>query len=700
MRNGNGVLLQRPSLPARNPVAGAVPGIGWGFALGLAVVAGLCLVAPVDLRISGPAYDLLLQWRGAVPLADPPAAVVYMDGESWLQLSRGGRVAHWELSWHRALVERLSQLHARAVVLELASDPGRGFLPGDGRPEAPRGSLFLALPGTTRTRPPDDPPSSAGLSSLPVGLGESALVEGGVARLHGMPREGGEPVVALVARSMLPRPPAPAPRPRWINHYGSMEGIPAVDYTRVLSNSLPASFSVSNKVVFVGPGERILDPGAPSPGAVSTPFTRGLPSPLLNATVFTNLQRRDWLRRPPWGVEVGLFLVTSIFATFGVSRFPILPGLILSMLGGGILLLVDHVMLSSTGVWFSWTIPLCVQFPGAMLGRGVALNLERMRHRRALSKRIHQGGHLGGTDDETQSPTLHFEPEAPLHAHWGRLEIPGYTVLGPIGKGAYGQVWLARHSTGALHAVKVVSCRGLQDTDRFEREFRGIERYLPISSGHPGLVPILLVGRDPDSNSFYYAMELGDDETTRGEIDPAHYSPRSVAKDLAKRHFLTLDECLDLGLHLTEALQYLHGHHLVHRDIKPSNIIFVRGIPKLTDLGLVARSREDHEPGGAPVSTLQYIGTPGYIAPEGAGTPEADLFGLGVVLYEAATGRNRMDFPAMPSRPIPSADLPRFLALMDVILKACDPDPACRYHSAAELHAALSTVPTAPAATP
>src|SRR5207244_7380868 len=89
---------------------------------------------------------------------------------------------------------------------------------------------------------------------------------------------------------------------------------------------------------------------------------------------------------------------------------------------------------------------------------------------------------------------------------------------------------------------------------------------------------------------------------------------------------------------LTEALEALHTHGLTHRDIKPSNIIFTEGVPKLADIGLVAASGQQ-----------SFVGTEGYVPPEGPGTPQADLYSLGKLLYETCTGKDRLDFPEIDS---------------------------------------------------
>ena len=100
-----------------------------------------------------------------------------------------------------------------------------------------------------------------------------------------------------------------------------------------------------------------------------------------------------------------------------------------------------------------------------------------------------------------------------------------------------------------------------------------------------------------------------------------------------------MEECVQLGLTLTAALSQLHQQGLVHRDIKPSNIIFVNGTPKLADIGLMARVSDPRS----------FVGTAGFIPPEGPGTSQADLYSLGKVLYEISTGKDRQDFPELPA---------------------------------------------------
>jgi serine/threonine protein kinase len=103
----------------------------------------------------------------------------------------------------------------------------------------------------------------------------------------------------------------------------------------------------------------------------------------------------------------------------------------------------------------------------------------------------------------------------------------------------------------------------------------------------------------------------------------------------------------------------------------------VGGVPKLADIGLVADVSE----------ARSFVGTEGFIPPEGPGTPQADIYSLGKVLYEIGTGKDRRDFPALPDE---LAEDDAMLELNAVILKACKTDARERYQSADELSAELA----------
>src|SRR5438552_1414694 len=251
--------------------------------------------------------------------------------------------------------------------------------------------------------------------------------------------------------------------------------------------------------------------------------------------------------------------------------------------------------------------------------------------------------------------------------------IPDHELLRVIGRGAYGEIWLARTVTGALRAVNIVYRSTFESERAFLREFEGMSAFEPISRGHAGFIDILHVGRT--NEYLYYSMELADDHVAGREIDVAHYEPRTLKSDLGRHKRLSADESIHLGVSLTEALNALHTHGLANRDIKPSNIIFTEGVPKLADIGLVAASGQQ-----------SFVGTEGYVPPEGPGTPQADLYSLGKLLYETCTGKDRLDFPEIDSQLSQRPYRQHLLQLNNVLVKACANDPKKRYASAAEMH--------------
>jgi serine/threonine protein kinase len=264
--------------------------------------------------------------------------------------------------------------------------------------------------------------------------------------------------------------------------------------------------------------------------------------------------------------------------------------------------------------------------------------------------------------------------------------VPDHELLRLIGHGSYGEVWLARSVLGALRAVKVVHRSRFRDAKPYEREFSGILHVEPLSRSNEGLVDILHVGRHEPEGYFYYVMELADD--VQAEVQSAsdaslrisRYQPRTLSRDLKRRGPLPFEECVQLGFSLASALSHLHKNGLVHRDVKPSNILYVGGVPKLGDIGLVGETGE----------TVSYVGTEGYIPPEGPGGPLADVFSLGKVLYEASTGRDRLDFPQLPESLGDAVSQAQLAELNEVVLRACAPDPRHRYAGAGELHADLA----------
>src|SRR5437667_9456744 len=196
-----------------------------------------------------------------------------------------------------------------------------------------------------------------------------------------------------------------------------------------------------------------------------------------------------------------------------------------------------------------------------------------------------------------------------MHA---RPQIAEHELSRPIGRGSYGEVWLARSVMGTYRAVKIIYRRTFKESHPFEREYTEIRKLEPVSRSHEGLMDILQIGRNDQDGYFYYVMELADDSNAeggtrnaesaltgpadtlshpmgegRGEGIGSLYAPKTIRSEITRRGRLPFEECLQLSLSPTAGLGHLHKAGLVHRDIKPSNIIFVNGAPKLADIGLV-----------------------------------------------------------------------------------------------------------------
>jgi WD40 repeat protein len=281
-----------------------------------------------------------------------------------------------------------------------------------------------------------------------------------------------------------------------------------------------------------------------------------------------------------------------------------------------------------------------------------------------------------------------------------RPDIPDHTLLRLIGRGAYGEVWLARNIMGTVRAVKII-WRSQFESDRpYEREFAGIRRYEPISRSSGGLVHVLHVGRNDAVGYFFYVMELADSEkpppgpspitgdhagvavSSLDTMQPELYRPRTLRSDLKRLGRLQHAACVRLALDVASGLAQLHRQGLVHRDVKPGNIIYVDGRAKLADIGLVSAGGE----------SLTFVGTEGYIPPEGPGTSSADIYALGIALYEASTGLPLDRFPDAPPEWFNDAAGDPALELHEVILKACEGRREDRYSSVEAMQADLAVL--------
>jgi CHASE2 domain-containing sensor protein len=602
-----------------------------------------------------------------------------MDDQSFHELKQDVSIG-WDRNLHAELLDRLTRDGVKAVVFDVVFDLAGDVTTRSNFVRAIRqnGRVVLAASVSQYARGQvTSPMLPAGeIMEAAAGWGVAAIHsdgDGGIARQYFQgSRLPSLPAAAVsILRKEQPTGTVKAREETWLNYYGKALTLPSVSYAQ--ASSQPPGF-FKDKVVFIGALPTTLK-AFEQTDLVPTPYSRwfvhqnSFPGVEIGATEFLNLWRHESLRKMPETLQAGLILLAGLVigATLGIVR-P-LPAAVLAALGALACLLVA-LKVAEHHVWFAWTVIVLVQIPVALVW-----SVRGHVHQLTFEKTVAQE-----TLAETTKLATALKNSATAES--GGLKIPDHTLIKCVGQGAYGEVWLARNAIGAYHAVKIVKRAAFSSDAPYEREFRGIQKFMPISRSHQGFVHILHVGRHDEGGYFFYIMEACDDASSGQKIDPASYSPKTLATELKWRGKLPPEDCLRLGLTLAEALEHLHHQQLIHRDIKPANIIYVNGGPKLADIGLVTEVSSE----GVQVSAL---GTEGYVPPEGPGTAAADVYGLGKVLYEACMGRDRLLFPEVPTAVLEASDQALLKQLNRIICRACATDLNERYPSAAALQADL-----------
>ncbi len=285
----------------------------------------------------------------------------------------------------------------------------------------------------------------------------------------------------------------------------------------------------------------------------------------------------------------------------------------------------------------------------------------------------------------TAEAITHAPEAAPPPVDVAPTRLPGYRILGELGRGGMGVVYKAHQTKlNRLVALKMVLAGGhasAADLVRFLAEGEAVAQLQ-----HPNIVQIHEVGKH--ESLPFFSLEYVDGGTLAQRLRQGPLTPRDAAGLLES---------------LARAMHYAHERGIVHRDLKPANVLLAACglapdakppatlVPKITDFGLVKRGD------GGLTQTGAILGTPSYMAPEQAEGkkqigPAADVYALGAILYECLTGRPPFQAPTpidtvlqvVSREPAPPSQLQPGLPadLETITLKCLHKEPARRYASA------------------
>jgi tRNA A-37 threonylcarbamoyl transferase component Bud32 len=260
-----------------------------------------------------------------------------------------------------------------------------------------------------------------------------------------------------------------------------------------------------------------------------------------------------------------------------------------------------------------------------------------------------------------------------IAAHFPQLEI-----IEVLGRGGMGVVYKARQKAlGRLVALKLLAPERVADAqfaERFAHEAKAL-----ATLNHPSIVTVYDFGQ---AGGFYFLlMEFVDGVNLRQAMKAGRFTP---------------EQALAIVPPICEALQCAHDHGIVHRDIKPENLLIDKaGVVKIADFGIAKILGA--EASGLGLSESQPAGTPQYMAPEQKAQRvtdhRADIYSLGVVLYEMLTG----ELPADKLQP-PSKRVQVDIRIDEIVLRALEKSPELRFQTAVEFRTQVDAVTGTPRA--
>lgn len=269
----------------------------------------------------------------------------------------------------------------------------------------------------------------------------------------------------------------------------------------------------------------------------------------------------------------------------------------------------------------------------------------------------------------------------------GRLLAGRYEILEKVGEGGMAIVYKAKcNLLNRYVAIKILKSEYAKD-DNFVKRFKA-EAQSAASLTHPNIVSVYDVGQEDDGNINYIVMELLETKTLKDYIQ--------------EKGAMSSDLTLKIAAQIASALEVAHKSHIIHRDIKPHNIVLNKNmVAKVTDFGIAKINNTTT----ATITSLgTTVGSVHYFSPEhakGGYTDErSDIYSLGIVMYEMATGKLPFEADSPVSvalKQVQEEAIPPIViepkisvALNQIILKAMEKSTARRYQNATEVLADIS----------
>jgi eukaryotic-like serine/threonine-protein kinase len=259
-------------------------------------------------------------------------------------------------------------------------------------------------------------------------------------------------------------------------------------------------------------------------------------------------------------------------------------------------------------------------------------------------------------------------------------EIPDFDLIRPVGRGGFGEVWLAvNRTTGQLRAVKIVALQQPGQVGAAAREISSLTRLEGnLRCRHENLLNIHHVGQT--ASHLFYVMDPADDRTGGPAANSDEYQPATLQSRLQDGPLPT-EVCFEYARQLLAGLASLHAAGMAHRDVKPANCLFVGGKVKLADFGLLTESHP----------LVSRVGTQKYMPPDGRMDIRADVYAAGLVIYEMLSGLPVDEFPRLGSRSREIAADATLASLLRLVLRACEREPERRFTDARAMLAELDS---------